>query len=105
MRIFFKHLFGSDVHPVARLKLWVSFLAFVLMIVVTLASEMQFAAKPLQVRELAGRDVSMEKLADIFLGMDQMSMHSHYMSIWLANFVIFLGAILLLVAIRESPKK
>jgi hypothetical protein len=57
------------------------------------------------VRELAGRDVSMEKLADIFLGMDQMSMYSHYMSIWLVNLVIFLGAVLLLTAIRESPKK
>ena len=105
MRTFFRHLFGNDVHPVARLKLWVAFLACFLMVGITLAGEIQFAAKPLQVRELAGRNVSMEKLADIFLGMDQMSMHSHYMSIWLANFVIFLGAILLLLAVRENPKK
>ncbi len=105
MRIFFKHLFGSDAHPIARLKMFIAFAAFALMIGVTLFSELQFASKPLQVRELAGRDVSMEKLADIFLGMDQMSMHSHYMSIWLVNVVIFLGTILLLIAIRESPKK
>lgn len=105
MRTFFKNLFGSDVHPVTRLKIFIAFAAFALMIGVTLVSELQFANKPLQVRELAGRDVSMEKLADVFLGMDQMSMYGHYMSIWLTNLVIFLGAILLLVATRESPKK
>jgi hypothetical protein len=99
------YIFGNDIHPTVRTRVLIAFSAFVLMIGVALVSELQFASKPLQVRELAGRDVSMEKLADIFLGMDQMSLYGHYMSIALTVIVIFLGAILLLTAIRESPKK
>ncbi len=101
----FSFIFGNDMNPTTRIRVLISFSAFVLMIGATLVSELQFMNKPLQVRELAGRDVSMEKLADIFLGMDQMSMLGHYMSIWLSVLVIFLGAVLLLMTIRESPKK
>jgi hypothetical protein len=105
MRNFFKDLLSSDIAPLARARLLVALAAFALMAGITIASQIQFSAKPLQVRELAGKQVSMEKFADIFLGMDQMVMHSHYQLLWVSNAVIFMGALLLLCALKDGSRK
>jgi hypothetical protein len=57
------------------------------------------------VRELAGKQVSMEKLADVFLGIDQIALENHYRRVWTYNGIIFLGAMLLIGALKENGKK
>lgn len=105
MPAFFKHLFGSDTSVSLRLRLLISAVAIAGMAVLSIASEVSYSSRPLQVRELAGRQVSMEKLADIFLGMDQIALENHYRRIWTFNGIIFLGALLLVVSLKDGGKK
>lgn len=100
-----KRLFGNDLHSMDRARILISVCGIVLMVALTVVMDLSFGTKPLQVRELAGRQVSMEKLADIFLGMDQMSMANHYQRLWTYNGVIFLSALLLLRSLKEAGKK
>ena len=88
-----------------RLSFLVTGLAILCMIAVTVIWDMTFNNQPLQVRELAGRNVSMDKLADVFLGMDQIAAQNHYHRLWTYNGIIFLSAILLIRCLKDAGKK
>lgn len=101
----FKHFLGAETSQRQRLRIFIAFLAFAAMIAITVTFQLSYDSRPLQVRELAGREVSMEKLADIFLGMDQMALENHYRTIWTYNGIVFLGALLLLKSLKDATKK
>ena len=105
MPAFFKRLLGHDLHVLDRTRILIALCGIIAMVLLTVISNVTYTNRPLQVRELAGREVSMEKLADVFLGMDQMSMENHYRSLWTYNAVIFLSALLLLRSLKDSAKK
>lgn len=100
-----KRLFGYDLHTLDRVRILISVCGILIMVALTVVTDVNYTSKPLQVRELAGREVSMEKLADVFLGMDQMSMENHYRRVWTYNAVIFLSALLLLRSLKDAGKK
>lgn len=92
-------------HALDRVRILIALCGIIAMVLLTVISHFSYSTRPLQVRELAGREVSMEKLADVFLGMDQMSMENHYRTMWTYNGIIFLGALLLLRALKDTSKK
>lgn len=88
-----------------RVCLLVSILAVVLIIGFTGVQELRYSSRPLQIRELAGREVSTDKMADVFIRMDELALRQHYLFVWTLNGVIFLSAILLFKALGASSKK
>ena len=102
---FLKHLFAQDMSSSQRMRLLISAIAIAGMAFLSIAGDISYSSRPLQVRELAGRQVSMEKLADIFLGMDQIALENHYRRIWTYNGIIFLSALLLITSLKDAGKK
>lgn len=98
-----KHFFSGDA-SLQRVRTTIVGAAIVLMIVVTAISEIRYSSRQLQVSALAGRQVSMEKLADVFLGMDTIAMENHFRRLWTYNGMIFLGALLVFGALKDAKK-
>lgn len=88
-----------------RVCLLVSLLAVVLLIGFTGVQEMRYSSRPLQIAQLAGREVGTEKMADIFIRMDELALRQHYLFVWTLNGVIFLSVLLLLKALGVATKK
>lgn len=78
--------------------------AIVFMIGFTVVQHLKYVNQPLQIQGLAGREVSTEKIADVFLRMDELALRQHYLYVWTFNGIIFLSTLLLLCG-RSAPKK
>ena len=105
MPAFFKHVFGNDIHISQRLRLAVTGIAILGMIGVTLMESASYNNRPPQVGALSGKNVSMDKLADVFMGMDEIALERHFHRIWTYNGIIFLGALLLVTSLKDAGKK
>lgn len=104
MPAFFKRFLGNETGT-QRLRLLISGAALGVMALISIVADVSYSNRPLQVGELAGRQVSMDKLADVFLGMDQITLENHYRRIWTYNGIIFLGTVLLLLSLKDAGKK
>ncbi len=69
-------------------------LAVLLMLGFTVVQEITFSNRPLQIRELSGREVGTDKMVEVFLRMDELALRQHYLFVWTVNGVIFLSALL-----------
>lgn len=87
-----------------RMCLLISILSIVLMIGFTGFQEIKYTNRPPQIAQLAGREVSTEQMADVFIRMDELMLRQHYLFVWTLNGVIFLSAILLLKVLGSSKK-
>jgi hypothetical protein len=104
MRAVLRSVLGADTSPLQRLRLLLSVAAIILMVGITVLLQVQFTNRPLQVRELAGKQVSIEKMSDVFISMDLRALQRHFLTTWTWNGVVFLGAWLLLSAVRDTKK-
>jgi|GEM_PF-2348061 len=103
MRGLWKYLSGAAVNQ--RYAPIIAVCSVVLIAVLTLVGQLQIHSRPMQVRELAGRNVSMDKLADVFIAIDQITIARHFASMFIVNVTVFLSALLLIVAIGSSSQK
>ncbi len=88
-----------------RFCLFVSAVAVVLMIGFTSLQEFMFSKRPLQIKELAGREVSTDKMVEVFLRMDELALRQHYLLVWTVNGVIFLSSLLVLRTLGGAISK
>lgn len=79
--------------------------AVVLIIAFTGLQQIKYGNRPLQIQELAGREMSTDKMADVFIRMDELALRQHYLFVWTFNGIIFLSTFLLLKALGAAPRK